>query len=140
MQRFRSRWGPSPDEPDFVEPVNPAVEETVARQLHRYRFDCKPLDNGPGADGGAGGGIPDMGQDPLSWWKIHANEYPFIARVARKYLAIPAASAAAERMFSYTGLRVGKLNAKLDDEALLSLMMVRALTRFVDEYGPKYLA
>ena len=58
--------------------------------------------------------------------------------MARKYLGIPAASAAAERMFSYTGLRVGKTNSHLGDDTLLSMMMVRSLTAFLGEWEKKY--
>ena len=99
------------------------------------------MDNGFGDedDDGNGGGIPDMDQDPLAWWKTKQKDFPLLSRVARKYLGIPAASAAAERMFSYTGLRVGKLNAHLDDDNLLSLMMVRSLTKFIQRWGVEYL-
>jgi len=77
--------------------------------------------------------------DPLLWWRDRVLDYPALSRVARKYLAIPAASAAAERMFSYTGLRVGKINANLGDETLLDMMLVRCLTSFVEKWGPKYM-
>ena len=103
--------------------------------------EMQPLDNGPGEGvEGTGGGQPDMSVDPLQWWKLNQASFPILARVARKYLAIPASSAAAERMFSYTGMRVGKCNAKLDDETLLSLMLIRSLTKFVQRWGPKYLS
>src|SRR5690348_16307553 len=42
----------------------------------------------------------DVDVDVLEWWKVHAGEYPCLARIARDYLAIPATSAPAERMFS----------------------------------------
>ena len=38
--------------------------------------------------------------DVLKWWKQHASMYPRLARMARDYLAIPATSAPAERVFS----------------------------------------
>ena len=80
-------------------------------------------------------GQPDLSADPLEWWKNYAAELPTLASLARKYLAIPASSAAVERMFSYTGNRVGKKDTRLDDENLLALMHVRALARFVERYG-----
>merc|ERR1740117_2062776 len=82
---------------------------------------------------------PDMDQLPLLWWKRHQKKLPILARLARKYLAVHADSAAVERMFSYTGNRVGKKDSALGDESLLSLMLVRSLSRFVDKYRPKYL-
>ena len=42
-------------------------------------------------------------------------------------------------MFSYTGMRVGKVNAQLGDDSLLDMMLIRSLTAFVDRWGPQYL-
>ena len=38
--------------------------------------------------------------DPLAWWKMYDGQFPPIAKLARKYLAIPASSAPSERVFS----------------------------------------
>eukprot|EP00731_Ephydatia_muelleri_P026559 Em0018g659a len=38
--------------------------------------------------------------DPLEWWKMHNTQFPTIAKLARKYLAIPASSAPSERVSS----------------------------------------
>ncbi|KAL5515927.1 hypothetical protein EMCRGX_G001172 [Ephydatia muelleri] len=38
--------------------------------------------------------------DPLAWRKMHDGQFPPIAKLARKYLAIPASSAPSERVFS----------------------------------------
>ena len=37
--------------------------------------------------------------DPLAWWKMQDGQFPTIAKLARKYLAIPASSAPSERVF-----------------------------------------
>ncbi|XP_064465294.1 zinc finger BED domain-containing protein 4-like [Ornithodoros turicata] len=42
--------------------------------------------------------------DPCKWWKeMGQHKYPAVARLARKYLAIPATSASSERAFSAAG-------------------------------------
>ena len=38
--------------------------------------------------------------DPMERWKMHNSQFPTIAILARKYLAIPASSAPSERVFS----------------------------------------
>ena len=41
--------------------------------------------------------------DPLDWWRLHQANFPRVARLAQKYLCIPATSAPSERAFSYGG-------------------------------------
>ena len=104
------------------------ANDTLESELAEY----KAL---PCLDSGAPHYNPDMQQSPLAWWKIHASRFPILSRVARKYLAIHASSAAVERMFSYTGHRVSKKNANLHDETLLSMMLIRSLSKFVATYS-----
>lgn len=41
--------------------------------------------------------------DPLEWWKKHEKRFPLVAKLARKYLCIPATSSPSERAFSKSG-------------------------------------
>ena len=38
--------------------------------------------------------------DPMDWWRKHESYFPQVAKLARKYLAIPASTAPSERVFS----------------------------------------
>lgn len=45
----------------------------------------------------------DKEEDPLAWWKTHKVSFPHLAKLARKYLCIPATSSPSERVFSTSG-------------------------------------
>jgi hypothetical protein len=42
----------------------------------------------------------DAFNDPLKWWKESCTKYPYVANIARKYLAIHATSAPSEGVWS----------------------------------------
>ncbi|XP_048852654.1 E3 SUMO-protein ligase ZBED1-like [Brienomyrus brachyistius] len=46
---------------------------------------------------------PDSETDPLEWWRQHELSFPSVARLAKKYLSIPATSSSSERAFSASG-------------------------------------
>jgi len=43
---------------------------------------------------------------PLDWWKIHATEYPVLARMAQDYLCIMSTSVPCEQVFSVAGKQI----------------------------------
>lgn len=45
----------------------------------------------------------DHGEDPLKWWKCHKMNFPWLCKLAQKYLCIQATSSASERAFSTGG-------------------------------------
>lgn len=62
-------------------------------EVHRYlRLPQIPLQTSTGED-----------QDILLWWKDHAPAFPHLAKMARQFLAAPASSASAERLFTGAG-------------------------------------
>lgn len=52
-------------------------------------------------------------EDPLVWWSTHESQFPTLARLAIKFLAIPATSAPSERIFSVAQRVVGKLKGRM---------------------------
>lgn len=62
--------------------------------------------------------------DPLLWWRNHKELFPVLARLARKYLAIPATSAPVERVWSTAGNVLTKKRARLSDEMLNNVVFL----------------
>ena len=85
MERLRARWMSSPS----FEILTFANE--FLNCCNRYRN--KPL----GTD-----------KNFLDWWKAKKEEYPTLARLARKYLCVSGTSTQAERVFSCMGLLLNK--------------------------------
>ena len=71
--------------------------------------------------------------NPLDTWRNKAMEFPYLARVARRVLAIPARQAQTERMFSTAGLTVNKRRGSLDLENIELLFFLRCTWTAVDE-------
>ncbi|XP_063730327.1 E3 SUMO-protein ligase ZBED1-like isoform X1 [Eleginops maclovinus] len=63
------------------------LEDTIKAELDNYLIT-------PTIDGE---------QDPLAWWRVHNVNFPWLSKLARKYLCIPAMSAPSERLFSASG-------------------------------------
>jgi len=59
------------------------------------------------------------------WWKERTTKYPRISILARKYLCIPATSAASERVFSTGGLIVTSRRHHLNPGTVRALMFLK---------------
>jgi hypothetical protein len=67
--------------------------------------------------------------DILKWWKQNAEAYPCLARIARNYLAIPATSAPAERVFSGGADLVPDKRGSMDKETIRMCMCLDSWLR-----------
>lgn len=45
----------------------------------------------------------DAEKDPLVWWRQHEINFPLVAKLAKKYLCIPATGSPSEQVFSASG-------------------------------------
>ena len=99
---------PLPRQNDAMRYFNESEHPTVPIQdLVMDAKDAKA--NGDDDDDGDGGvdamAVHERQQQltPLEWWKRNAAALPVLARIARRYLAIPATSTEPERMWSAAG-------------------------------------
>jgi len=66
------------------------------------------------------------GEDILEWWKHHSGTYPCLARIARDYLAIPATSVPAERVFSGGADLITDKRGSLNEDTIQACMCLRS--------------
>jgi zinc finger BED domain-containing protein 1 (E3 SUMO-protein ligase ZBED1) len=66
----------------------------------------------------------DVKANILMWWKVHAVRFPYLSRLARRYLAMPATSASVERLFSVAGQVVTAKRARLDPSTVTLLVFL----------------
>ena len=52
-------------------------------------------------------------EDPLVWWKAHAQGLPRLAKLAKRFLSIPSTSVPSERVFSKAGELIAARRANL---------------------------
>lgn len=72
--------------------------------------------------------------NPLDMWREKASEFPKLASVARRVLAIPATQAQSDRMFSAAGLTADKRRGSLDPENVELLVFLRCNWAAVEEW------
>ena len=74
--------------------------------------------------------------DCLLWWKLqHANQFPgVLAKLARKYLSIPATSAASERIWSRASNILTIRRAKLSDAIAGNIMFIKENEKILFEH------
>ena len=67
---------------------------------------------------------PDAESNPLEWWKLHAETFPLLAKLAKKYLCVCASSSASERLFSTSGHIASKKRMSLKPDKLNMLVFL----------------
>ena len=56
-------------------------------------------------------------KNALDWWRSKEEDFPTLARLAKKYLCVPATSTQAERVFSCMGWLLNKRRLSLSGES-----------------------
>jgi len=77
----------------------------------------------PGEDGASAGKL-DVKANILMWWKLHAMRFPYLSRLARRYLTMPATSASVERLFSVADQVVTVKRARLHPSTVTLLVFL----------------
>lgn len=67
------------------------------------------------------------------WWSINEVSFPYLSLVARKFQAVPATSAASERVFSSGGDIVTPCRSSLRPEIVNHLVLIKGSLQIVEE-------
>lgn len=79
----------------------------------------------------------DIPNDPLAWWEKKKDDYPIMAKLARRYLAIPATSVPSESVFSTAGRIAHERRSHLHDGALNACLIINRNWQFVMSVDPE---
>ena len=104
--------------------IAPPLSWTARMQAIEHELQRFTLEKGFDDDNDNDNDDESTGEDDLSWWCRHQFAYPTLARLAKKYLAIPASSAASERVFLAAGNVVTKKRNKLGDDTVDALVFL----------------
>lgn len=66
---------------------------------------------------------------PIDWWKVNANRYPRLSRMAVDMLTIPSSSAESERTFSSAGRMMAPLRSRLRREIVAMAQCIRSWSK-----------
>ncbi|GJJ67751.1 hypothetical protein EMPS_00097 [Entomortierella parvispora] len=75
--------------------------------------------------------------DPFHWWRENKDEYPLMAQLARKYLAMPATSVASERMFSFAGNTVTDKRTRLTSDTVSDIVFSHYASKCISSANDK---
>ena len=68
--------------------------------------------------------MPAGGKDLLlPWWKKHEHEFPHLAKLAKRVLAVQATSASSEQIFSKTSLIISNKRTSLNSGIAGTLLL-----------------
>jgi len=73
-------------------------------------------------------------QSPIAWWKVHASDYPTVARMVRDILSISVTSVPVERLFSSTRDILPYRCNRMGHEMITALMVAKSWDRVGAEY------
>jgi hypothetical protein len=70
--------------------------------------------------------------NPLAWHEANQSRFPYVGKLARRILCIPATSASSERMFSIAGQIVTKRRNHLSSHCVTQLIWLFAVWTFFE--------
>ena len=77
-------------------------------------------------------------EDPLDWWRMRSQNFPKLAKFARKYLAIPATSVSSERLFSDADNLISAKRTNLDTKLAGQMLFLKRNLKTMKVFAPEW--
>lgn len=100
---------------EFINTQTGTIEESVSDEVNRYSFCHINV---------------DINFNVLEWWDHHVTEYPRLSQFAKKILAIPASSAASERVFSAAGNLITEKRNRLGPKSVNNILFLNSVYKY----------
>jgi hypothetical protein len=72
--------------------------------------------------------------NPLPFWEYYQDQFPYLAKLARRLYSIPATSAGVERQFSAAGVLVNERRSSLNPDTVEDVLFVRSMQKVLMKY------
>lgn len=99
----------------FMTSINPSMAESISDEINRYSYLRIRA---------------DVNFDVMQWWENHNSEYPRLYKFAQKILAIPASSAASERVFSAAGNIITEKRNRIGPKTVNNLLFLNSVYKY----------
>jgi hypothetical protein len=70
----------------------------------------------------------------MDWWRLKQQQYPLLANIALRVLAIPATSTPSERVFSAAGITIANERSQLDPHNVGELIFLHDVLPTIQKY------
>lgn len=71
-------------------------------------------------------------KDVVDFWRSYGEkQYPHLAKLAKRYLSIPAANSSSERVFSVLGRHGTSIRGSLDPKTLSHLVLMVSIEKYI---------
>jgi hAT family C-terminal dimerisation region len=127
-EEYKNNYLPTPNESRSSSPT-PSESSVILDPIYRPRLFSIFEQNQPKASDEVEEYLKeDMihhSKCPFNWWLNKKDKYPILAKIARIYLAIPAASTSSERLFSDAGNLLSAKRSKMNSELFQRIMFLK---------------
>lgn len=78
----------------------------------------------------------DWKENPFTWWSHNEKHFHYLSILARKYLPVPAASTASERMFSDAGNLMGPKRTRMNPDLFKKILFLKRNSEMLPSIHP----